>query len=76
MKAFAFAALLITAVLAQTAAEAAAKLQPAPGARHFCRAGYAWQYGCVKWGPAPPGKLFGACQRMGWGCMRASQPIQ
>jgi len=33
MKAFAFAALLITAVLAQTAAEAAAKLQPAPGER-------------------------------------------
>ena len=74
MKALAFAALFSTALLANMAAEAAA-VRPGPGKPlpHICPAGQSWQYGCVKYGHAPPGKLFGACLQKGWSCVRKQQ---
>jgi len=43
---------------------------------HFCPAGTSWQYGCVQWGPAAPGRLFGQCVRSAWSCKRVGGPIQ
>ena len=43
---------------------------------HFCPVGESWQYGCVKWAPAGPGQLFGACLKSAWSCKRVGGPIQ
>jgi len=75
MRATTFAALFLSALLANVGAQAV-PLRPGPPHPRFCPKGTSWQYGCLKWGPAPPGKLFGACLRKGWGCMRAPGPIQ
>ncbi|MFI5015641.1 MAG: hypothetical protein ACHQAY_25170 [Hyphomicrobiales bacterium] len=79
MRAFIVAALFATATLAPTAAEAAMAMTHPPVGRptpKACPAGQSWQFGCVKYAPTPPGKLFGACLRKGWGCFRAATPIQ
>jgi hypothetical protein len=47
-----------------------------PVGPHLCPAGQSWQYGCLAYGPAKPGQLFGACLRSGFACMRAAGPIQ
>ncbi len=71
-------ALLLSAALAQT--PAAAQPTPVhPGApirMHICPKGETWQKGCLKWGPTPPGKLFGQCLKQGYGCFRAPEQIQ
>jgi hypothetical protein len=69
-------ALLVSVALAQTPAAA----QPTPlhpgQPMHICPKGETWQKGCLKWAPAPPGKLFGQCLKQGYGCFRAPEPIQ
>lgn len=75
MKTLALAALCIALMVAQTSAQVTHPpvRRPLP---HICPRGQTWQYGCLRYAPAPPGKLFGACLRMGYGCMRAPSQIQ
>jgi hypothetical protein len=47
-----------------------------PVGAHLCPVGQTWTYGCLAYGPAGPGQLFGACLRSGFSCMRAAGPIQ
>ena len=79
MKRLIVAAVLGIAAVAHVPAEAATiSMAPRVGGipQKICSPGYSWQNGCLKWGPTPPGKLFGACVKYGWGCFRSPQPIQ
>ena len=62
--------------VAQTYSVAAQTYHGGTIIHRICSPGYSWQYGCLKWGPTPPGKLFGVCVKQGWGCFRDKQPIQ
>jgi len=79
MKLFVLAAALATAALVQTAAfaqERPVETAHRPIPVHICKPGYSWQQGCLKYGPTPPGKLFGQCLQTGYGCFRTAGPIQ
>jgi hypothetical protein len=51
-------------------------MQQTGGPLHMCPAGQSWQYGCVQYGPAGPGQLFGACLRSSFSCTRSGGQIQ
>ena len=67
---------LLMGVGAMTPATAQIRLGGPGNHPHFCPTGTSWQPGCLKWAPAGPGQLFGACTQQGWSCKRAPQPIQ
>ena len=67
---------LLMGVGALTPATAQIRLGGFGNHPHLCPTGTSWQYGCVKWAPAGPGQLFGACTEQSWSCKRAPQPIQ
>jgi len=78
LSAFVCAALAGPVLVAmQSPAMALYKMTHAPnnqrsgGSTPYCPTGTSWQSGCVKWGPAGPGQVVGACTQQAWSCKRS-----